>query len=476
MINGTTLKVQTDYANQFGYFRMFMLAIYWVALLLSSPAHRSNAGVEIFIAAVALNLTFCAWSFGHALADGARVFNTLQAPRSLWREWLRVSLTDIGIQWGVAIAAGTVTLLVSRTGWTWSAAICIFSAFILLGLIASLSHYGVWHWAWPWCITIAFLILLALAGWDGLNRFMQASMLWQLPLALGAHVAAAGLAWQWRNDPPQGVAVRGRMQFNPLRRAMNYLKRYSPLINAKQRSTKSKTSSRTQVYLNTITPIYLFILYRNILQANWGGRAGLLYLGMLAFLGLFAVSLTVCKDLHWRRALSPNGFPRGRLGWHIILSTLTTAAMFAVIVAAVIGLVLLLLSWSGINLLPPLPKILEIASRYLVLPLELILAICMGVVLRALRRPLLTFFTAIFALSIAGLAAVWFSNTTVLFDLFEIGPAYVGCLLLAICIAIWIANRLWTTQRLLPFLVAGAASQDNVLMGGSWFTWPGRAI
>ena len=476
MINATRLNVQSEHARQFGYFWMFLLAIYWFALLLSAPGHRSNAGVEMFIVLIALSLAVSAWLLGRVLADSARVLNTLQAPRVLWREWVRVSLTDIGIQWGVALVAGTLALLLSGTGWTWSAAACIFSAFILLGIVASLSHFGVWHWAWPWCITPAFLILAALVGWDGLNQFMQASPFWQLPIALGAPVLATGLAWHWRHGPPQGVAERRRMQFNPLRVAMNYLKRYSPLEEAKPRSAQIKTSLRAQVYLNTIVPIYLFILYGNMLHARWGGRVGLLYPAMLALLLLFTSRLTVCKDLHWRRVLSPNGFPRGRLGWHIILSTLITTAMLFAFGVAAFGLLVLVFKWCGIGLLPSLPEILKVASRYLVFPLELVLVICMGVVLRALRRPLLIYFTAIFALCIAGLAAVWLFNIDVLFDLFEIGPAYVGCLLLAICITIWIANRMWTTQKLLPFLVAGAVSSDDTVMGGRWFTWPGRAI
>ncbi|HSY28550.1 MAG TPA: hypothetical protein VK832_13665 [Burkholderiaceae bacterium] len=125
---------------------------------------------------------------------------------------------------------------------------------------------------------------------------------------------------------------------------------------------------------------------------------------------------------------------------------------------------------------PPPSQYLEIASRYIAIPLELVFVICIGVVLRAMRRPFLTYFVAIFGLCIAGLVACRLFGTEVLFDLFEIGPAYVGCLLLAICITIWIANRLWTTQKLLPFLVAGAVSHDDTMMGGRWFTWPGRAI
>ncbi|HSY28551.1 MAG TPA: hypothetical protein VK832_13670, partial [Burkholderiaceae bacterium] len=127
--------------------------------------------------------------------------------------------------------------------WTWSGAACIFSAFILLSTVASLSHFGVWHWAWPWCITLACVILAALVGWDGLSQFMQASMLVQLPIAVGAPALAAGLAWHWRNGPPQGVAERRRMQFNPLRRAMSYIKRYSTLEEAGNVARNSRITS-----------------------------------------------------------------------------------------------------------------------------------------------------------------------------------------------------------------------------------------
>jgi len=84
---------------------------------------------------------------------------------------------------------------------------------------------------------------------------MQASMLVQLPIAVGAPALAAGLAWHWRNGPPQGVAERRRMQFNPLRRAMSYIKRYSTLEEARQRSAQFKNNFRAQVYWNTFPPI-----------------------------------------------------------------------------------------------------------------------------------------------------------------------------------------------------------------------------
>src|ERR1700739_1673739 len=91
MINAPRLHVQSEDARQFGYFRMFLLAIYFGALLMSSPEHRSNAGIETFIVIIALNLAKSAWVFGRALVDGAR-FNTKDASIVFSKIWACISV------------------------------------------------------------------------------------------------------------------------------------------------------------------------------------------------------------------------------------------------------------------------------------------------------------------------------------------------------------------------------------------------
>ncbi|HXA47657.1 MAG TPA: hypothetical protein VNW52_08505, partial [Burkholderiaceae bacterium] len=268
MMNASRLKVLPEYTSKIGYFWMFLLAIYWGALLLSSPTHNVNAGVDVLILLNGLGLAVSGWCGGRALADGGRVLSPLQTPRTLWREWLQTTLKGIGIQWVVAVLAGMLALIVSDAEWTWSSATCLFSTLMLLGMIASLSHFGVWHWAWPWCITLTLCLLFALVGLHGLNQFMQESSLWQLPIALGWPLLLAGLAWHWRDHPPKEVAVRGRMQFNPLRRAMNYIKRYAALGYATQRSAQFKNKGSAQVFSNTFLPIYSLIFLGDRLHAH----------------------------------------------------------------------------------------------------------------------------------------------------------------------------------------------------------------
>jgi len=32
----------------------------------------------------------------------------------------------------------------------------------------------------------------------------------------------------------------------------------------------------------------------------------------------------------------------------------------------------------------------------------------------------------------------------------------------------------WTTQRLLPYIIADASNNDNSIEGARWFFWPGQ--
>ena len=474
MSNAIRVDVQWEYGRWFGHFRTAMLSVYWVVLLLSAPERRSTFAVACFIALVACSLATSAWSFGRALADGARVLTTLQTPLTMWRAWQRKALTDLAILWCAAVVAGTTALLVSHTGWTWSAAASVFSFVLLVAMTAAFSQFGVWHWAWPWCITLTALVTAVSAGWDGVTRFLQASALWQVPLALVAPLLVAALAWHWRNGPPQGVAARGRVQFNPWRRVAHYAKRYSALYYETQGNGQIRPGSLLQGYFRMWMPFFFLWFTDRPLGAHWGSHAGILYLVRIAFLALIGFRMTMCKDLHWRRVLAPHGYRRGGLGWHIIASTFTVTAAMLAIAAALLGSILSILQWNGIGTSLPLDRLLQMAGQHAVLPLELIFVICAGTVMRALRHPLLAFLTVMFALCAAGLAAVWLTDSKVLFDFFEIGPTYVACLLAAICIMIWIANRLWTTEKLLPFLLTGPTAEDDAPLGGRWFTWPGR--
>ena len=447
------LHLRADSSSQFGYFGMAGLAIYWGCLFLFSNLSTRNDNIKFLIITTGLAIGVSGWSWGRALADGMRVVAALPAPRSLWNAWLQEVVRNVSLRWGLAVLAGTIALSLDGATWCLSVPAFLYSAILTLSITASLSHHGVWHWAWSTGIALSIGLLIAVSNWHAADLFLQSPAIWQLPVALSWPLLAALLAWFWRGQPPSGVATRSRTQFNLWRSWTGYAKRYTALRPAFQRA-QSKSGQQVPFFAATIPVIYLFAVRTLGLKAQWGGQAGLLYIGSLVLLAVFASAMLVCKDLHWRRVLAPDGFPRGRVGWHIIASTLTVVTLTVVFLAVCFGALFWSFASNGVRV-PPADLLIAVAP-YRTFPFELVLAVCVGVVIRGTRRPLITSSLVVLILLVVGAAAVGMLGMKTVFGLFAIGPSYLIGLQLAIVGAILLANRMWTTQRLLPYIVAGA--------------------
>jgi len=472
-MNTSRLKVQPDIFIQFGYFWMFILACYWCGLLMSPQQYISQAGIAVLIIGIGSSLAVSGWIWGRSMADGARVLGAMQAPNELWREWLRRVLTAICVQWGLAVLAGTIALTLKQSTWSWSFAVALYSIILALSVVGSLSYFGVWHWAWQWCIALGISMLVTFSAWHKLDYLLLACTIWHIVIALSWPVLVITLAWCWRKQPPQGVATRQRVQFNPWHLYLSYAKRYTVLNSTVRRNAQSQNRPVMRAFAMIFPMIYFMGLRTFALNGQWGNQTNLLYVGALGILAIFASTTVVCKDLHWRRVLAPNGFPRGRLGLHIILSTLTASIPIAIVIASTIGLILIICNWAGVGVAPA--RYLEVVARYRVLPIEFVLLVCAGVAVRGTRRPILTISIGLFAFCAVGIVSFLIFKAKVLSGFFVIGPIYVGCLFLAIGVAIMLANRVWTTQRLLPYIVADATNNENSIEGGRWFYWPGQS-
>lgn len=471
-MNTSRLKVQPDISILFGYFWIIILACYWCGLLVSPQKYISQAGIAVLIIAIGSSLAVSGWAWGRSMADGARVLGAMQAPNELWREWLRRVLTAICVQWGLAVLAGTIATTLKQSTWPWSFVIALYSIVLALSVVGSLSYFGVWHWAWQWCIALGVSILITISVWLKLDQLLLMSTIWHMAIALSWPFLAIRLAWCWRKSPPHGVATRRRVQFNLWHLYVSYARRYTVLNSAVTREAQSQNGPVMRAFATSVPMIYLMGLRSFALNGQWGNQTSLLYVGALGILAIFASATVICKDLHWRRVLAPNGFPRGRLGWHIISSTLTACIPIAIMIAGTFGMILIICSWAGVGVSSA--RYLEIVARYRVLPIEFVLMVCVGVAVRGARRPALTIFIALFAFCAIGILSFLIFKAKVLSGFFVIGPIYVGCLLLAICAAIMLANRVWTTQRLLPYIIADASNNDNSIEGARWFFWPGQ--
>ena len=104
---------------------------------------------------------------------------------------------------------------------------------------------------------------------------------------------------------------------------------------------------------------------------------------------------------------------------------------------------------------------------------------CVGIAMRSVRRVVIAGFVFAIALMLAGLLASYILlsvfHVSVLSTWFVIGPEYAAILILGIVAMITLSNRIWTSQRLLPYIISGNAKADSIIEGGRWFPWPGRS-
>ena len=470
-MNASRLPVQPRLFTQIGTFWILILAIYYACLLLLARQDAGPGNVKFLIIATGFGMAATGWGCGRSLADGLRVLGAGSMPRALWKSWLRIGLQNVFARWALAVCAGTVALSLNDATWHWSAAAFLFSAILTLSFCTSLAHHGVWHWAWSAGIAACLATAIAVFGWHGLEQLLRLPARWQLSLALCWPLLAAYVAWSWRERPPRGVGRRKRAQWRVAARIAGHANRYTGL-DASAWRTQSTTHQRTGIFAVCALIIYLCTVRIFYAKTQWGQEAGLVYLGTLILIFISAHAMLVCRDLHWRRLLAPNGFPRGRLGWHIIASTLTAAT------AAALGLILC----CGLVLLFVGPRLIDLDFAFLLrtlqanaaLPVEFVLAVCVGTVIRGTRRPKVTAALLLLALAGAVTGAILVLGRKAALGLFVIGPGYIACVLVAIAVAVLIANRVWTTQRLLQYVLVGATEANDRVTAGRWFPWPGR--
>ncbi|AIY39967.1 hypothetical protein LT85_0807 [Collimonas arenae] len=464
-MTGSRLKLRSDLEQYVGSFWVAMLVIYWGSLFfLNSSTASASAGIHALIIVMGFSLAVTGWRAGRVLVSGARVLHAMQAPRSLWHTWLRRALTDACMCWGLAVIAGTLALAMKDATWTWSSAAFLYSTIMLLSLVASLAHYGELHWGWEWGVALLVFLLLIACGFGGLEHLMRLHAVWQVPFIASWPLLVGSLAVYWRGRLPQRVTSSNRATLHLWRLGADYMRRFTLLNFPMSRRPRSR---KWAVCVTALQLIYFPVLRGLSQRSQWGDHVGLVYVCMLI---LFAASLSpgiFCKDLHWRRLLAPNGFARGRLGWHIISSTLTIALVIALIATLIWGAA----SWMIFGVTPM--RNMEFAARYVVLPIELLFMISVAVALRGFHRPLLAYFIVLIGILMIGLAYFWFFREKALVPWLDIGPAYVVCLLIAIGAAVALSNRLWTIQRLLPYIAAGAPANEDIVAGCRWFTWPG---
>jgi hypothetical protein len=469
-MNTFRLRVEPELIRRASLVWMFVLETYWLTLVLVSTPAPSAASIQFLAVVIGLAIAMAGWRAGAALADGLRVFATLRTPSALWHAWLRKIAVTLATRWALAVIAGTVAVMRHGSSWMWSGPVALYSAVMLVALVAAIAHHGLLHWAWTWLIAAGVAIVIAFAQWHGLAAWMEAAPAGHLALALvcvGATIAALA---NWRTPPPPAMGRRHVPRNDPIRRVLNHIRRFTVLYPIGTSMSFRKGRGQPAI----IVPISLaFMLFSHVMQkTHLGDPAGVNYLFGLLFQMAFIQSSVACKDLHWRHLLAPRRFARVRLGAHLIRSTLElnlgVVAAFAVLAAVM----LIVLRWAGMSI--GAEAIGHAVLSYGYVFFELLMAVCVAVAMRILRGHMMIYAGA---LMLAGFFVLWVLTRLGINpygNFFVIGPAYLGCLLAVSVVATLLANRLWTIERLLPYLATRAPQDDEASARGRWFPWPGR--
>jgi hypothetical protein len=120
---------------------------------------------------------------------------------------------------------------------------------------------------------------------------------------------------------------------------------------------------------------------------------------------------------------------------------------------SVVAIVWVVVSGAVFNV--ALERNLEVAWEYRVIPVEFLFATCLGAVVRALGRPMVTYSIVFSSLLVIGAVALWNYGLTGEPKWFSVDTGYVGVLFAASVVLIFISNGLWTAKKLLPYAQIG---------------------
>lgn len=430
------------------------------------PAVAPNdiAPVALFFMAVACGLV--AWLggvFTQSLGAGARVLGQRQVPTRLWRQWLRAGTKKTLVHSGMLALAVATLSLPEPAPWHGLTAAAIVSLLMSLSVARGLAFQGLAPRVWAWAAPI--LVLLLLVGFSMAGGFASALRWidsWPWIVLFGAAASWPVLALvtyrRWLKCMPvlRTGAVGVPQGLWP--RCRKLALRYTPLTGWELSPQLARNAARRNVFQVMYVPAGLFLFFSNLLAHPVIGQSVLVRLGMLGIFVIVVSTGLVCKDLHWRMLLAPGGMRRGRLGWHIALSSATSYFLgllfFGVAVFGAVSLVRgsvvlhLILDGSWVSF-----------THGIAFLMELVFAVSVATMIRGTtyHKRWIAGLTVVWALVVLALLLVllprgpFHGDSFLAFALepFKLDLRYMLTLVLLSAMALLCANRLWTIDKLL---------------------------
>ena len=457
-----TFKFQTEGGMAAMYVVMAFLGAFLIAML----STRSTVGVAFvmksWILVTCLLLLVMGGQLSRTIVNGARVLRQQRTPQQLWHGWLRASLMGTTRILGFMALAASAVLLFPQSPWPWSSAAALFSATLSLSTVAALSNAGALHRVWAWGITVGGMLLLSLVAMttgldEGLNQLSQAPFIVHALMAISWPLLAHFLLEKFQNNPPHSGASPSKRSTGLGARIANYTRRFTPLLpSGKNRtlSAQAQHSPSTQLLLTSSQGFLFPLMSLPYMGIPWHGDIHPYHLLGMAFISLYGVNCLICKDLHWRRLLTPGGLYQGRLGYRIFSTTIAFQMAGALLWVAS-GIII---ARAALDI--PLARSLEVVWSHRAVPLAWMFAVSLVSVLRALgagstRATVVVFTTYGLSLLALGAASYGVFGLSKGPALFQVDGSFVTALLLATFAMVLLSNRLWTVKKLQPYLRLG---------------------
>lgn len=438
---------------------LFFLALFYLLILFLGTKTSWSYFANIYWVAGSISLLFAGQLWCRKLQQAAAWFHTNSTPHRLWRAWVRRLLQKawlylLGFSLSMNLLAANHH---DMTNWSavWAISALCLSASVLFSLLIS----GLIPRALSLSLLAVFIGLFYVAGVPysiRLNEWLQLAWHWHFAyLAVWALISGLLLVY-WKNPPAQQEPRRffsglsNSRLFQGFKNQVLFFPRYSAL--EKHRDT-SLMKFGNGIYFRTtfrsLAILYLFWLVSSF-SMGWQEVVQFKHLLLFALTSAFMGSHLMVKDLHWRFLLRPRGLQQGRIASHILRSTFTYYLRLFCLFGG-LGLMAYLVL---LNKLPTLHS-RTIQTTLVSLPL-LLLSVCIAIAVRGCQHPhrvSFALFSAILFMSAAFALYAFFQHQNPLqIVIAKMNEFFlIGILLIATLVLAW-ANKLWTSERLLPYL------------------------
>ncbi|MES2952679.1 MAG: hypothetical protein V4858_29470 [Pseudomonadota bacterium] len=432
------------------------LGLSWCGIFLMGYALASSAQVTaaVVLLSIVAACGLVAWlggEFAQSLGAGARVLGQRQVPTRLWRQWLLAGLKRTLLHSGAfALAAGTFAMLV-YSPWHGLAAAAIVFLVMSLSVLWGLARQGLAPRVWSWVAPVLILLPLVGAGWGGgvahtLRGIDHLPWIVLFCSVASGSILALVLPRRWLEQAPQ-VRARSFVDAVDIWKDMKgRVLRYTPLTAWAEGANPASDAPKRSVYVVMFWPVYWLI--NPTMLMPWGTGIPAWQVWLLGLIALLTSTLLVCKDLHWRRMLAPAGMRRGGLGWHIAVST-ATVNFIGLLIAIAVGTVAVRVFAPSISL----DSVATYLAGFCLAPVQLVFAISVGTLIRGTGYTRWWLWGLVTVWVLAGIAVLGlgsvFGVVSLRSEWFVADSPYVLSLLVLSAMALWLANRLWTVDKLL---------------------------